>query len=90
MPETELNVMIDTDVASYFLKQDSRAEIFKPYLRNKNIAIMRNQCEKSGIPVNYPDYWVAACALRYNLPLATNNIGHFKHVKGLKLIIPNW
>jgi tRNA(fMet)-specific endonuclease VapC len=135
MLETESRILVDTDVVSYFLKQDSRADYYKAILKNKIVAIsfitlgelyfwaakntwgdnrikdledkikhyvilpydksicrqyavVRSQCEINGIPVNYPDYWVAACALRYNLPLATNNVKHFNHIDGIILVYP--
>ena len=32
-------ILVDTDVLSYLLKQDTRADFFKPYLLHKSVAI---------------------------------------------------
>ncbi len=37
----------------------------------------------------YPDLWIAACAIQFELPLLTNNIKHFQHIKNLKLVSIN-
>jgi tRNA(fMet)-specific endonuclease VapC len=38
--------------------------------------------------INYMDYWTAACALKYNYPIITNNVEHFSRIKGIKLLGP--
>lgn len=35
---------------------------------------------------NFPDLWIASCAIQFDLPLLTNNIKHFQHINNLKLI----
>ncbi len=48
-------------------------------------------CEDAGRPMQYLDAWVAATALRHNLPLVSNNIKHYEAAEelcGLKLIRP--
>ncbi len=45
--------------------------------------------DKQHIPhrnTNFTDLWIAACAIQYDLPLLTNNIRHFQHIKNLKLV----
>ena len=48
-------------------------------------------CEDAGQPIASSDAWVAATALRHDMPLMTNNLKHFEAVEslcGLKLIRP--
>ena len=50
------------------------------------------QCEDAGRPISSSDAWIAAVALRYDLPLATNNLKHFEPIEalcGLKLLRPS-
>jgi len=35
---------------------------------------------------SFPDLWIAACAIQFDLPLLTNNQKHFQHITNLKLI----
>lgn len=49
------------------------------------------RCEEAGRPISSGDAWIAAAALRYDLPLATNNLKHFEQVEslcGLRLLRP--
>ena len=46
----------------------------------------RFKCKKQQI--DDPDYWIAACARYYNVPLLTNNWRHFKDIEGLQLVSP--
>ena len=39
-----------------------------------------------GRPMEPGDAWIAATALRHNLPLVTHNRRHFEHVPGIQLI----
>lgn len=41
---------------------------------------------RMGRPLSFPDPWIAATALRHQVPLATHNRKHFEHVSGLSLI----
>ncbi|MGD0091101.1 MAG: type II toxin-antitoxin system VapC family toxin [Planctomycetota bacterium] len=41
-----------------------------------------------GRPMPSADAWIAACALRHNLPLVTANRKDFEHIPGL-VLIPN-
>ena len=38
--------------------------------------------------IEHSDCWIAACALRHDCALATNNGKHFKHIKELDVISP--
>jgi tRNA(fMet)-specific endonuclease VapC len=49
---------------------------------------IRNDLEKSGIPIGPLDTLIAAHALSLNVILVSNNIKEFKRVKNLKL--ENW
>jgi tRNA(fMet)-specific endonuclease VapC len=39
-----------------------------------------------GRPVDPSDAWIAATAIRYNLPLVTHNRRHFDGITGLQVI----
>src|SRR5947209_5283530 len=39
-----------------------------------------------GHPVDPGDGWIAASALRHNIPLVTHNKAHFEHIPGLQVI----
>jgi tRNA(fMet)-specific endonuclease VapC len=41
---------------------------------------------RRGHPVSDPDAWIAATAVRYEVPLVTHNARHFLHVEGLEVI----
>ena len=48
-------------------------------------------CENAGTPIATSDAWVAAAALRHDIPLVTNNVKHFEAAEslcGLKLLRP--
>jgi tRNA(fMet)-specific endonuclease VapC len=48
-------------------------------------------CDNAGRPIAASDAWIAAAALRHELPLLTNNLRHFETVEtlcGLKLLRP--
>ena len=39
-----------------------------------------------GHPINAGDAWIAATALRHDLPLVTHNRSDFEHIPGLAVI----
>ncbi len=41
-----------------------------------------------GLNISHSDCWIAASALKYDCPLATNNARHFEGIKDLALISP--
>jgi tRNA(fMet)-specific endonuclease VapC len=51
-------------------------------------AKLRNDLEKKGTPIGGMDMLIAACAVSIDAILATNNVGHFSKIAGLK--IQNW
>lgn len=51
-------------------------------------AEINSESERIGHPIETADCWVAACALKYECQLATNNKRHFEHINGLSLIAP--
>ena len=51
-------------------------------------AEIRRDCENNGHPIEHSDCWIAACALRHDCALATNNGKHFQYVKNITLISP--
>lgn len=42
--------------------------------------------KRKGVGLSFSDSWIAATALRHNLPLVTHNGKHFEKVPGLTLI----
>lgn len=47
---------------------------------------IRAGCRAKGSPISSQDAWIAASALRYELPLVTHNPKDFETVDGLQLI----
>ncbi len=47
---------------------------------------VRAKLRKIGKPISPQDAWIAATALRYDIPLASHNTSDFEKIKGLKLI----
>jgi tRNA(fMet)-specific endonuclease VapC len=39
-----------------------------------------------GVPISSADAWIAATAIRHNLPLVTHNRRHFEHIPDLRII----
>ena len=46
------------------------------------------ECERQGRRLEEFDAWIASTALRYDIPLATNNRKHFADIPGLALVDP--
>ncbi|MGI8857861.1 MAG: type II toxin-antitoxin system VapC family toxin [Thermomicrobiales bacterium] len=46
-------------------------------------------CERQGRRILPPDAWIAACALRYEIPLVTHNRRDFEAVPDLQIISEN-
>lgn len=51
-------------------------------------ASIRVERQRSGRPISPQDAWIAATALRHDLPLVTHNIKDFQEIPNLQLIIP--
>ncbi|WP_129628602.1 type II toxin-antitoxin system VapC family toxin [Candidatus Oscillochloris fontis] len=126
-------VLLDTNIVSFVLKHDTRANLYAPHLLNQEhaLAIMTiaelfqwaalrhwgeariTQLEQhlnrytllpvdievcrywgkvraarsaAGLPLSPQDAWIAATALRYNLPLITHNPDDFQQISGLLVI----
>lgn len=128
-------VLLDTDVFSYLLKNDTRALLYRPHVRGKTIAVSfvtvgelyawaerkawgearRTELERSLrsaviVPFDLEvckvyaklsnlktkegadrtiaanDRWIAACALRHQIPLVTNNRKHFDGIPNLTIV----
>jgi tRNA(fMet)-specific endonuclease VapC len=52
-------------------------------------AKIRVERHNSGHPISPQDAWIAASALRYNLPLITHNSADFHNISGLTIITEN-
>ncbi len=42
--------------------------------------------QRAGIPIAPNDAWIAACAVRHDIPLVTHNARHFGDIKGLMVV----
>ncbi|MEO0488319.1 MAG: type II toxin-antitoxin system VapC family toxin [Cyanobacteria bacterium P01_A01_bin.123] len=51
-------------------------------------AQVRSDCQRAGRPISPQDAWIAATALRYDLPLVTHNIKDFVGISNLRLMKP--
>jgi tRNA(fMet)-specific endonuclease VapC len=49
-------------------------------------AQIKSNSERKGRPITFDDAWIAASALQFNVPLATNNANDFGAVEGLKIL----
>ena len=38
-----------------------------------------------GMPISFPDAWIAACAVRHAIPLVTNNVKDFQEIESLEV-----
>ena len=47
---------------------------------------LKADTRRQGRPTPDNDLWIAAAALHYQIPLATNNRRHFEHIDGLVLL----
>jgi predicted nucleic acid-binding protein len=46
-------------------------------------------CDRRGRRVDFADAWIAACALRHDVPLVTHNSAHFNHIPDLVVVTEN-
>lgn len=51
-------------------------------------AQVRSDCQRVGRSIFPQDAWIAATALRHNLPLVTHNIKDFVRISNLRLLTP--
>ena len=49
-------------------------------------ALIKNNCEKKGYPISFPDAWIAAAAMQLNVPLATHNARDYAAVDRLTIL----
>jgi predicted nucleic acid-binding protein len=49
-------------------------------------ARIKSGCEKRGRPITFADAWLAAAAVRLNVPLATHNASDFGAVENLIIL----
>ena len=70
------------------LKERLRSVVIVPYdlAICQTYADLRSRLEKSGRQTKDNDLWIAACAVRHSIPLATNNRAHFEGIPSLILI----
>ena len=51
-------------------------------------AKVRRQREIKGLAIGHADTWIAACALRHDCALVTNNGSHYQNIDGLIVVSP--
>lgn len=70
------------------LEDTLRKFVIIPY--DKNIAWcyarIVTERERKGKPIDLHDAWIAACALRHNIAIATHNASDFEDITGLQII----
>ena len=49
-------------------------------------AATTDQARRNGNPIEVDDAWIAATALLYDIPLVTNNRGHFEGIADLRVL----
>jgi tRNA(fMet)-specific endonuclease VapC len=126
-------VVVDTDVISFLLKDDTRALLYRPHLQDKvlvlsfmtvaelyqwayqrqwgekrlawledrlhafvitpydnelcrQLAAICVERQRSGKPISAQDAWIAATALRHDVPLVTHNQADFSGISGLTIL----
>jgi predicted nucleic acid-binding protein len=126
-------VLLDTNVVSFLLKGDNRADLYRPHIRQQNVVIsfmtvaelfqwafvrnwgerrqkeleahlqsytvlpfdialcrqwgeIRADCRAKGRPISPQDAWIAATAMRYEIPLVTHNPRDFEVLDTLIVI----
>ncbi len=67
------------------LKEHLRSYVVLPYDDAMSWEWARLMSRK-GQPMDPADAWIAATAIRYESPLVTHNVQHFRHIEGLRLI----
>lgn len=72
-------VLLDTDVVSFALKGDSRAELYRAHVAGDSV-------KRAGRTVSCADAWVAATALRHGIPLITHNAKDFITIPNLTVL----
>jgi len=130
---TDLAVLIDTDVFSFFLRRDSRRLAYRDDMRERMLCLsfasvaelrfgailsgwgdsrraalegalrgyvmlgvdaaitqrwaeIKAARQRIGKPVASEDCWIAATALRHDIPLVTHNARDYQGIDGLKLV----
>ena len=70
------------------LNQRLRSVVIVPYDREvcATYADLKVRVQTIGRPVADNDLWIAACAVRHQIPLVSNNRDHYAHIPGLILI----
>ncbi len=70
------------------LNQRLRSVVIVPYDREicATYAELKARVQETGRPVADNDLWIAACAVRHQIPLVSNNRAHYEHIPGLVLI----
>ena len=89
-------LIVDTDVVSFLLKGDTRAQLYRPHYQYvivpfdnelcKQWASISVQRQRMGRPMSVQDAWIAATALRHSCPLVTHNSDDFSDITDLEVI----
>lgn len=80
-------VLLDTDVVSFLIKGDSRVAAYAPLLRSNRLAFsfmtVAELYQWAGKTIAPQDAWIAATALRHNVPLITHNASDYQNIANL-------
>ena|SRR2546425_1268127 len=70
------------------LNQRLRSVVIIPYDLEICVtyADLKVRVQQMGRPVADNDLWIAACAVRHQIPLVSNNRDHYSHIPGLVII----
>ena len=70
------------------MEQHLRNFVVYPFNRSLCLrwAEAADSARREGRPIGVADAWIAATALEHDLPLVTNNAGHYASVEGLTVV----
>lgn len=70
------------------LEQRIKTVVVVPYDLDlcRQFGRIKAEMMRAGRPVPSDDLWIATCALRHSIPLATHNAKHYARIPGLHLI----
>jgi tRNA(fMet)-specific endonuclease VapC len=70
------------------MEQHLRNFVVHPFIRSLCLrwAEVADSARRRGRPIRVADAWIAATALEHDIPLITNNAGHYAGVEGLTVV----
>jgi len=95
------SVVVDTDIISFIFKNHPIGALYEADLAGRTLLVsfmtvaeldrwaIQSKwvaAQSHGRRIECANAWIAATALRHDVPLVTHNAGHYQGVPGLKLI----